>query len=424
MIQLQFLNKLLDTKNISIITSNSIGKEFFSDYKEEWNFIKNHIDNYGNIPDKETFISKFPNFDIIQVNENSDYLLDELYKDFNQRKLAETFNQVRNYLNNGEVEKAVNLYTSSAQNVLTAKHINSIDIIHDTSRYDRYIERTEDYTKYYVKTGFKELDEIIGGWDRQEELATIAARPGVGKSWILLKTAIAAAEQGLNVGIYSGEMSENKVGYRIDTLLSHISNGSIIHGNVRIQNDYKKYLEELPNKLKGSIKILTPAMIGGFATASDLRAFIEKDNLDMLCVDQHSLLEDEKGARNAVDKANNISRSLKNLQVLKKIPIIAVSQQNREKAEEGASTSNIAQSDRISQDTTFLMFLEQKDNILTLSIAKNRDGANGGKLKYSINLDKGIFEYIPNEKDATNGSKCEELEQEYEYEDDTEEACF
>ena len=154
---------------------------------------------------------------------------------------------------------------------------------------------------------------------RQEELATIAARTNQGKSWLLLKCAIAAAEQGLNVGIYSGEMSENKVGYRVDTLISHISNGKMIHGDASIQVDYKRYLESLKGRMKGTIRVLTPAMINGAAGVTALRAFIEKDKLDMLCVDQHSLLEDDKGAKNPTERAANISRDLKNLQVMKKI---------------------------------------------------------------------------------------------------------
>ena len=71
MIQLQVLNKLLDTKDKSIITANNLNEDFFSDYKNEYKFIKDHIDKYQTIPDKESFLSKFPTFDIIKVNENS-----------------------------------------------------------------------------------------------------------------------------------------------------------------------------------------------------------------------------------------------------------------------------------------------------------------------------------------------------------------
>ena len=243
MIQLQVLNKILDSKNASFIIDNNISSEFFSDYEEEFNFIKEHFDAYSNIPDKATFLSKFPDFDIIQVDESYDYLIDALYEDRNKRKLASVFNQIRKLLNEGKTEEALNLYSISSEVATKAKHINCVDITKDISRYNDYVERCNDFNKYYVKTGFAELDKLIGGWERQEELATIAARPGVGKSWILLKCAVAAVEQGLNVGIYSGEMSERKVGYRFDTLISHISNYGITKGNPDISNEYKSYIE-------------------------------------------------------------------------------------------------------------------------------------------------------------------------------------
>jgi len=419
MVQLQILNRILETGDSSIITLNNFDESYFSDYTEEFDFIKEHYTTYGVIPDKETFVSKFNDFDFITVNEPTKYLLDELVADKNRRNLVKTFNKVREYLNNDDLDNAVKVFRESADKLSETVALESTDILRDLSRYDTYVERCNDFNKYYVSTGFKELDEVLGGWDRQEELAVIMARTNQGKSWLLLKCAIAAAEQGLNVGIYSGEMSENKVGYRIDTLISHLSNTCLIHGNAVIQSDYKRYMESLQNgRIKGSIRVLTPAQINGPAGVTALRAFIEKEKLDMLCVDQHSLLEDDRKAKNPVERASNISKDLKNLQVLKKIPIISVSQQNRGDTSDGITTMNIAQSDRIGQDSTVVLAFEQKDGILNLQIIKARDAGAGKKLQYAINFDKGTFEFMPSEKDALNGKGSEELKETYELDGD------
>lgn len=416
MIQLQFLNRVLDTQDSSLIVINNLTEEYFSDYLGEFRYIKTHLETYGNVPDKASFLSKFPNFDVLSVTETDSYLIDELYQDRNKRFLAKTFNNVRKLLNEGKVDEAMSVYTNASNDMTRAVHLDSVDIIKDTSRYDAYVDKCKDFNKFYIKTGFKELDELIGGWDRNEELATIVARPGVGKSWVLLMVAKAALEQGLRVGIYSGEMSENKVGYRFDTLLSHISNMSIMRGNSTIQNEYKNYIDTLQDKFKGCLKVITPAMINGPAGVTALRAFVEKENLDILCIDQHSLLEDDRKARNPVERAANISRDLKNLQVLKKIPIIAVSQQNRGSVEEGPSTSNVAQSDRISQDSTVIVFLEQKDGILTLNLVKARDAVNNKKIHYAYDFDRGIFTYMPEEGDPLDNERCDELRKEFENE--------
>ena len=403
MIQEQVLNYLLATKDSSLITLNNLTDEFFSDYKKEYNFILKHYTDYGTIPDLVTFVSEFPNFDVLQVNEPSSYLIDKLYED----KIREQFNL-------GNIDAATNLYLNSMEDMSRARHIESIDILRDTSRYDAYIDRTEDWKKYFIKTGFPELDHIIGGWDRQEELATIVARSNMGKSWILIKCACAAAEQGLRVGIYSGEMSDRKVGYRIDTLIGHISNTALTKGKREIQNEYKKFLDSLPEKYPGVIKVLTPNMLGGPAGVTALRAFIEKDNLDVLFVDQHSLLEDDRKAKNPVEKASNISKDLKNLQVLKQIPIISVSQQNRTSTENGVGLEHVAQSDRIAQDSTIVLFFEQKDGIIKMHLVKSRDSANMKDLSYAVDFDRGIFQYIPEENNALDGQGANELLEEYE----------
>lgn len=414
MIQEQFLNYLLATKDNSLITLNNLTDEFFSDYEKEFNFISQHYNEYGVIPDLTTFVAEFPNFDVMQVNEPASYLIDKLYEDRNSRKLAELFNKVRDEFIKGNIDNATNLYLNSMSDIARARHIESIDILRDTSRYDAYIDRTEDWKKYFIKTGFPELDQIIGGWDRQEELATIVARSNMGKSWILIKCACAAAEQGLRVGIYSGEMSERKVGYRIDTLIGHISNTALTKGKREIQNEYKQFLDSLPQKYSGVMKVLTPNMIGGPAGVTALRAFVEKDNLDVLFVDQHSLLEDDRKAKNPVERASNISKDLKNLQVLKQIPIISVSQQNRTSTENGVGLEHVAQSDRIAQDSTIVLFFEQKDGIIKMHLVKSRDSANMKDLSYAVDFDQGIFKYIPEENNALDGQGAAELIEEYE----------
>lgn len=405
MVQEQIINYIIDTKDTSLIILNRLDDSFFPAYKAEWNYILNHFNTYGSIPDKESFLASFPDFDLIKVTEPIQYLIDEIYKEKQNNQLAATFNKVRKLLIENKTEEALDTYKKAYEDLTCGVALSSIDILKDTSRYDAYIERLQSFDKYYVRTGLPELDSIIGGWDREEELATIVARTNVGKSWLLLKFAVAAAEQGLNVGIYSGEMSERKVGYRIDTLIQHISNGALVHGSSNIQADYKTYIDNLPNRFKGSIKVLTPKMINGPAGVSALRAFIEKDKLDILFIDQHSLLEDDRKARNPVERASNISKDLKNLQVLKRIPIISVSQQNRASTDTGVGTEHVAQSDRIAQDSTIILFFERhKDDksLLDIDLVKSRDSVNDKKLTYRVDFNKGEFIYIPGTNDTVD----------------------
>lgn len=406
MVQLQCLNRILSSGDGSFITKNGLTEEHFSEYPNEYRFIKSHMDAYGKVPDLATFLGVFNSFEVINVSETDEYLLKALVDDFRTRKLASTFNGVKSKLLVNDVQGAIDLARDAIEGGgMSDTSFKCVDILRDTTRYNEYLDRTRDLSKYFVSTGFAELDSVLGGFDRRDELATIVARTNVGKTWCLIKCALASAQEGLNVGIYSGEMSESRIGGRIDTLLSHISNGAINHGNVSCQKDYEAYFKNLPNMVKGTMKVITPAMLNGPATVSSLRAFIERENLDILFIDQLSLLEDQRHGRSSPEKFANISKDLQLLQRIKKIPIISVSQQNRTTTESGnVDTTQIAQSDRIGQDSTLVIFVEKKDDTMKMTVVKSRNSSNGHVFNYNVNLDRGEFTYIPTEDDGIGGS--------------------
>lgn len=402
MIQLQVLNKILSDKDASIITLNNLTEEYFSNYTQEFKFIKNHLDIYGNIPDSETFLDKFPNFDIIKVTEPLNFLLEELMKDKNKRFLAENYTKIRTLILDNKIDEAMSILNRAAEESSNCVSLQCIDLVKDTSRYNTYLDKLENFNKYFIKTGFKELDDIIGGWDVNEDLVTIVARNGLGKSWALLKCAAEAALQGKKVGIYSGEMSEDAVGYRLDTLIGHVANGALMHGGASIKNQYKQYLDNLNQIIPGTLMILTPKMINGSAGVSALRAFVDKYDLDILFVDQHSLLVDDRKGKTPVEKASNISTDLKLLQTVKRIPIICVCQQNREKIENGTfDTTQLAQSDKIGQDSSCIIFIERKDDLMRLHLVKSRNSGANNTLTYKVDLNTGYFQYIPEGDDQT-----------------------
>jgi len=218
--------------------------------------------------------------------------------------------------------------------------------------------------------------------------------------------AVAASAQGKRVGIFSGEMTTDKVGYRVDTLLGHINNKDIMRGNLYSQRAYKQYIDGLNERGLGEIFVLTPADLAGPATAATMQAFIEKYNLEILFIDQYSLLEDTSHAKASWERVGNISKAIKTLQVKKKIPIISVAQMNRSKNEDGTKdTTQIGLADRIGQDATVVLMLDKTDEkapdgeqtgyyLFEIDPVKVRDGGEGKKLKYRADFNLGTFEYI------------------------------
>ena len=75
MVALQILSKILSTKDLSIIENNLLTSDYFVGYEDEFNFLLDHTKHYGSVPDKVTFLAKFPEIDLVEVTES-----DRIYK--------------------------------------------------------------------------------------------------------------------------------------------------------------------------------------------------------------------------------------------------------------------------------------------------------------------------------------------------------
>lgn len=426
MVELQYLNYLFQKNSIQSVILNNIDEDYFTTYKENFKFITDFYNQYQQMPSKETFQGRFSdNFEWLTVTDPEEYLVKKLREEKLFRDLVGDYKKLGELIKSEKTDEAVEKMAQLSQMYLKQSTGKAVDLIADVkSRYDDYVERVNNPDRAYVTTGLKELDDILGGWDRENETALICARTGFGKSWWLTFFALNAAKAGLRVGYYSGEMEPNLIGYRLDTFQGNISNGSLTHGNENVMQQYKQYVDDLPKVISGKVFCFTPDEFGGSVTVSKLRAVIEKYDLDMLCVDQFSLLDDERKARAMHEQFANISKDLRTLQRMKKIPIIAAAQLNREEYDEGVNTKNIGGSDRLAQDCTSAIFIERKGDNVSLLIGKSRNAKTGDKLTYSWNINTGVLHFIPTENDATGGAQVEETLSEYSTDTDKSDSVF
>ncbi len=416
MTELMFINYIFQNNSMQVVIFNGITEEHFTTYKPHFKFLIEFYNKYNQLPSRETFQGKFSNdFEWLTVTDPEEYLISKLNEAKLFRDLLVHYKDLGELIKSEKTDLAVEKMASISQQFLKQKQSKCIDLIDDANvRFDNYIERVNNPNQSFITTGLDELDDILGGWDRLNESALICARTGFGKSWWLIFFAMQAAKQGLRVGYYSGEMEPDLVGYRFDTFLGNIANGSLTHGNENVRDRYENYIESLSKVIPGHLFCTTPDDFDGSVTVSKLRAFIEKYDLDILCVDQFSLLDDEHHGKTPREQAANISKELRKLQRLKKIPILAAVQLNREDtAENGPSTKNIAESDRIGQDATTILFIERKGDNAQIIVGKARNARTGDKLTYNWNINMGTLHYIPTEKDALSGRGSETLVDSY-----------
>mgnify|MGYP001080069731 CR=1 FL=1 len=407
MIELQVLSRVMRQKNMSFLTLNGITDDYFITYKDEYEYIKNHVQEYGNVPDAETFLNKFPEFTIVDVTETDKYLIDTFNEEHLYSITVPVITKVAEYLQT-DSKAAVEYLQSMLPQLAQKTAITGVDIISTAStRLEQWNEKKTNKDQYFIPTGFEELDEILGGWSRGEELVVIFARTGQGKTWILLKSLEHAWKMNKVVGLLEPEMSPVKTGYRFDTLHGNISSRALMRGD-EIE-EYANYIEAL-KKSDTPFFVAHPSDFKRKVTVSKLKSWVAANKIEVLAIDGITYLTDERHQRgdNKTTALTNISEDLMDLSIELKIPVIIVSQSNREGIskdnDEAPSLENIRDSDGIAHNASTVIAAKQKGPGIELSIRKNRNGTSGDKLLYYWDPDKGIFRYVPSEESPVDDS--------------------
>ena len=200
-------------------------------------------------------------------------------------------------------------------------------------------------------------------------------------------------------------MNHIKLGYRFDALFQHFSNRALVQG---LQTDgYKEYIDQLKLN-KTPFLICTQKQFGGKPTVQHIRTFVEENNIEIMGIDQFSLMEDGRASRNDPPrlKLSHIAEDLFLLSSEYKIPILGLAQANREGINKdddlkAPGLENIKESDDIAHNSSKCIGMRQSNFGLVLDIIKNREGKVGDKLLYSWDIDSGTFDYIPSADDAS-----------------------
>lgn len=402
MIEIQVISKILQDKNFSFIIDAAINKDYFTGYEKEFEFIRRHFEKYKNVPDKATFKNNFPDFEITNVSESTKYLVDKLREQHLYKRSVPIIEHAVE-LYNKDANLALEYLNKNLTTIKTTYGISGIDIIRDANiRLDQLEDKLANKDNWFFKSGFPELDTIIGGIQRGEELIVLFARTNQGKSWIAEKIAVSVWEQGYNIGYFSPEMSPESIGYRFDTLFKNFSNSNLVYGD-KLESGYKSYISDLKKNTKKFL-VTTPHDFDKQPTVSKLRQWIKENDLHMIVVDGMSYLYDERYRRgdNTTTSLTNISEDLMSLSVELKVPIIAVVQANREAAgddkQSAPSLETIRNSDGISHNASKVISLRNKSETLELNIQKQRNGIVGNRLLYTWDINTGKFTYLPNSK--------------------------
>jgi replicative DNA helicase len=259
-----------------------------------------------------------------------------------------------------------------------------------------------------VPTGYYDLDKITGGFQKSD-LIIVAGRPGQGKTALALNIARnAAVEFDVPVGVFSLEMSINQLVLRLMCSEAYVDLHEIRTGQLSPQ---KWQLLSTRVGILAAAKIFiddTPALSILELRAKARRLKLEH-NVGMIMVDYLQLMQGPKSSESREREISQISNNLKSLAKELDIPIIALSQLNRQVESRGdkrPQLSDLRESGSIEQDADMVIFIhrpeyygiteenkESTENKADVIIGKQRNGPTG-EVKLYFNKRYTRFENI------------------------------
>ena len=261
-----------------------------------------------------------------------------------------------------DVLQGVDEIQASLQKALTVRHANDWqDASSAAVSLSKHIDDVLTQGVVGISTGFPTLDSLNGGF-RPGQLVVIGARPSVGKSALMGGIAIGAAQRGHKVGILSLEMEAKDIFGRMVSSETGVPFSEMDRSGLR---DRKKQ-HIVSRALSGMAEL--PLFFSDTAqcTIHDIRAKAEqlkqRHGLDMLLLDYLQLVEETDKYRSREQGIAQISRGLKMLAMNLEIPVIALSQLNREsehRADKRPTMADLRESGAIEQDADIVMILHR-----------------------------------------------------------------
>ncbi len=248
-----------------------------------------------------------------------------------------------------------------------------------------------------IKTGFSEVDRILGGINTSD-LVLIGARPAMGKTSFALNIATnVALSTGKKVAVFSLEMSAEQLATRILSSDALVESPSLRTGKLS-ETDWARLAESV-NRLSGARILIDDS---SNVTVSAIKAKVRREkDIGMIIVDYLGLMQGERHTDNRVLEIGDITRGLKLLAKDMNVPVVCVSQLSRGVESRNSSNrrpmlSDLRDSGSIEQDADSVIFIYRDDYYKTgdkkdqdaaeasdaapvaeIIVAKNRHGSTG-----------------------------------------------
>lgn len=240
-----------------------------------------------------------------------------------------------------------------------------------------------------LSSGFTDFDEMTSGL-QQADLIIVAGRPSMGKTTFAMNMAEnVAIKENKPVAVFSMEMPGDSLAMRMMSSLGRIDQHKVRTG--QLDDDEWPRLTSAINLLAETKMFIddTPALTPTDIRSRARRLVRDQGELGMIVIDYLQLMQSLSSGDNRVQQISDISRGLKALAKELNVPVVALSQLNRnleQRPNKRPVMSDLRESGSIEQDADLIVFIYRDEvynedspdkGVAEIIIGKQRNGPIG-----------------------------------------------
>lgn len=283
------------------------------------------------------------------------------------------------------VDKSEQLLFGIAQEGVKTDFIHIRDLLKES--YERAEKADQGAGTLGISTGFKELDNLLGGFQKSD-LIILAARPSVGKSALSLDfLRHASLAEKKKVVYFSLEMGASQITDRLVGMQSGVPFWEMRTGKLNDEK-FMKLADAMGELSEAEIMIDDKPGQSITEIRTKARRQALERGVDIIFVDYLQLVHaDSRDGR--TQEVQMISQGLKNIARELEVPVVALSQLSRaieQRQTRRPQLSDLRESGSIEQDADVVMFIDREESwnpdterksIGDIFVAKHRNGPTG-----------------------------------------------
>ncbi len=253
------------------------------------------------------------------------------------------------------------------------------------------IDKREGKAALGLASGFYELDEITGGF-REGEMIILAARPSQGKTALALNIIDhVARQQKKPAAIFSLEMGRMMLAERMACSEARVD-ATLIRKGMLSMDHYHRLVEAVQAYDGVPLFVDDTSALTPFELRTKARKLKREHDIQLLVIDYLQLMHAGHKVESRQMEITEISRHIKAMARELNIPVIALSQLNRDcegREDHRPRMSDLRESGSLEQDSDVIIFLHREDcyhrgdsnynpdNLAEVIVAKQRNGPTG-----------------------------------------------